>query len=65
MARARRKDANQEVPHIVEPMDLEPNCPRCKEQEFRSMAKTIDNNSGSFIYCASCGCIVGWTPKPK
>ena len=65
MAKTRGKSRDQDVPHIVEPEAAEPNCPRCKEQEFGSQARKVGTSSGAFIYCKRCGCIVGWAANPK
>jgi hypothetical protein len=65
MAKTRAKTTDRDEPHIVDPVPSEPNCPRCKQTEFGSVQRVVGGNTGSFIYCTSCGCVVGWAPKSK
>jgi hypothetical protein len=58
-------DQPAKTPQAPQPEAVEPNCPRCKKSEFASTSKTFVGMEGLFVYCSSCGAVVGWVPKPE
>lgn len=42
-----------------------PCCAKCGHTSFTYSTKTHGGITGMYVYCAGCGAVVSWVPKPQ